>query len=58
MSINKKGLCEINPVRHEVAIKSCGTLIPLSMLLDKPTILNKERVGQRSEAEMRDEKRE
>ncbi|WP_175282108.1 MULTISPECIES: hypothetical protein [Candidatus Odyssella] len=41
-------------MRHEVANKSCGALnfkkIPPSMLLDEPTILNQERIGQRSEA--------
>jgi len=38
-------------VRHEVANKSCGALkdfkkTPPSMLLDEPTILNKEQIGQ------------
>jgi len=38
-------------VRHEVVNKSCGTLkMPPSMLLDEPTILNKERMGQCSKA--------
>ncbi len=37
-------------VRHEVVNKSCGTLkMPPSMLLDEPTILNKERMGECSE---------
>ena len=37
-------------VRHEVANRSCGTLkMPPSMLLDEPTILNKERMGECSE---------
>jgi len=39
----------------KVANKSCGALnfkkTPPSMLLDEPTILNQERIGQRSEAQ-------
>ena len=42
-----------NPVRHEVATRAVvlnKDVIPPSIRLDEPTTLNKERVGQSSEA--------